>query len=66
MNLTDNEVTKLENTKSAAEWKVICDEIKMARGGQWPPDWFDRIVVSGRMSRARWNWTEPNPAECAS
>ena len=66
MNLTDSEMVKLENTKSAVEWNMACDDIKRARGGQYPPDWFDRIVVSGQMSRALRNWTEPNPAGSAS
>lgn len=47
MYLTQEEATRLEATKSESEWNDVCDEIKTARAGQYPQDWWPRIMVSG-------------------
>jgi hypothetical protein len=47
MNLTEAEMTKLRNTKSKSEWNNVCDEIKAARNGTYPPDWLDKIIITG-------------------
>ena len=49
-NLTDTEIQKLKNTTSEAEWNAVCDEIKAARNGEYPQDWYRRIVMSGLMT----------------
>lgn len=56
-NLTEEEITRLKATKSEQEWNDVCDEIKTARNGQYAPDWWARIMVSGlaRQIKARWN-----------
>lgn len=46
-NLTDAEMEKLEACKTEAEWDATCDEIKRARGGDYPPDWFAKVVLAG-------------------
>jgi hypothetical protein len=38
--ITEAELTKLEKTKTAEEWDATCDEIKKARGGAYPPNWW--------------------------
>lgn len=44
MNLTDEELTKLEETKGSPEWKNIVDEIKQIRQGAYPPDWGEKVI----------------------
>lgn len=56
MNLTDQEIAKLMVTKSETEWNATCDEIKRGRDGEYPPDWYARIVLSGRMLSVQVNW----------
>jgi hypothetical protein len=57
MNITIEELQKLRNTKSESEWNAVCDEVKAARGGQYPPDWFMKVMISGlaRVVQANWN-----------
>ncbi len=47
MNLTNEEIIRLEATKNEQEWNDVCDEIKTARNDQYPPDWWPRIMLSG-------------------
>lgn len=56
-NLTDEEIIRLKATKSEQEWNDVCDEIKTARDGQYPNDWFMRVMVSGlaEQIKARWH-----------
>lgn len=50
MNLTEAEMDKFRNTKSEREWNAVCDEIKAARNGSYPPDWFAKMMMTGLMS----------------
>ena len=50
MNLTEDEMIKLRNAKSESEWNAVCDEIKTARNGTYPPDWFDKMIETGLLS----------------
>jgi hypothetical protein len=56
MDITQEELTKLANTKSMQEWDNTCDEVKKARGGVYPPDWFPKVMMSGLAKRAQANW----------
>lgn len=58
MLLTDAEMTRLKDTKTAQEWDAACDAVKNARGGAYPEDWFAKILMSGVMARVQSNWTE--------
>jgi len=60
-NLTDEEIQLLLNTKSETEWNATCDKVKHARGGQYPHDWFMRVVVSGLMTIVSDSWKKNNP-----
>jgi hypothetical protein len=51
MNITTSEISALENCKSEKEWDQICDQIKADRSGNYPPDWYDKVMLSGLMSR---------------
>lgn len=50
-NLTLPELLLLEGARTEAEWEACCDIVKEARGGQYPPDWFQVMNLSGRMDR---------------
>lgn len=50
-NLTDAEIAKLEACKSERDWTAACDEIKAARKGQYPADWWPKVQRSGLMYR---------------
>lgn len=56
MNLTEIELEKLKNSKSATEWDSICDAVKQIRGGQYPQDWFAKVVLSGVINNAQNSW----------
>lgn len=55
--ITEAELTKLEKTKSAEEWNATCDEIKKARGGNYPPNWWAKVMMSGVAAKAKSNWS---------
>jgi hypothetical protein len=49
-NLTDNEYMRLLQSRSSKDWGDVCDEIKRARNGVYPRDWFQKIILSGVMN----------------
>lgn len=51
MNLTQAEIEMLEACKNPQEWNNACDQVKQARNGQYPPDWWPTMKMSGRMDR---------------
>lgn len=55
-NITDLEIVNLFGTKSEKQWNAVCGEIKSARGGEYPPDWYAKIVLSGIMSIISNGW----------
>ena len=56
MNITTEEIKKLKSTKSEKEWNDMCDEIKRARNGEYPPDWWQQIMLSGLMTQISSSW----------
>jgi len=56
-NITTLELASLEECQSPAAWRAAADKIKVARGGEYPPDWWSRVKESGLMDRvvARWD-----------
>lgn len=52
MNLTEEELTRLKGCKTQTEWNQACDAIKRVRGGQYPPDWFPKVHMTGLMAKA--------------
>lgn len=51
MNLTSEELSKLENASTGDAWDAIVDEILAARGGEYPPDWYAKVLASGLADR---------------
>jgi hypothetical protein len=41
------ELDALKHVKTGREWDNTCDAIKKARGGYYPPDWFQKVLASG-------------------
>jgi len=58
-NLTELEFNKLNTSKTALEWDATCDEIKAARGGRYPPDWWQRILAPGVPGKVAATWNPP-------
>ncbi len=56
MNLTTKEINSLKATKNESEWNDVCDSIKRARGNQYPPDWWQVVMMSGLAAKVRINW----------
>lgn len=56
MDLTQEELRKLEDCRSEEEWNTTCDAIKTVREDAYPPDWWEVVKLSGMMARivARW------------
>lgn len=54
--LTTEEINRLRNCQSETEWNNICDDLKRARNGQYPEDWWAKVMMSGlaRDVQARW------------
>jgi hypothetical protein len=49
--LTDEEMAVLESVTSEQQWNDACEQIKKARNGQYPRDWFARVLKSGLINR---------------
>lgn len=47
MPLTKDELDLLKSTRTEAERDSACDMIKGDRGGEYPPDWYARVLASG-------------------
>lgn len=54
--ILETELASLRATRSEQEWNRLCDTIKALRGGQYPDDWWPKVVLSGLMSEAQLNW----------
>lgn len=59
MNLTEKEIKELKMTKSEKQWNATCDKIKHARGGVYPPDWWEKMALSGLMAEIFAQWKLP-------
>lgn len=56
MDITQDELKKLKSSKTMEEWDATCDAIKAARGGQYPPDWFRKVMMSGLAASVQESW----------
>ena len=56
MNLTAEELQHLSNASTADEWNGICDAVKDKRHGQYPPDWFAKVLASGLAQKKSDEW----------
>ena len=58
MKITQEELQSLEACQSEQDWSDACDAIKNARDGLYPPDWWDKVKLSGMMDRVMERWGE--------
>ena len=58
MKITEEELKRLDSCQSAQDWSDASDAVKKARGGQYPPDWWDKVKLTGMMDKimARWGY----------
>lgn len=47
MNITDAELAALRDCKSFDEWDEAFNQMRNVRGGEEPPDVFEKVVHSG-------------------
>lgn len=45
------QIISLGHCRSEDDWNQACDRIKASRGGQYPKDWWVRVMLSGLMAR---------------
>lgn len=55
-NLTEDEMNILRSTKSEDEWNNACDQVKKARGGRYPDDWYVKVILSGFLYNLSSTW----------
>ena len=55
--MTETQIQQLLRTKSEAEWNAVCDEIKRTNGGDYPSDWYARVIIAGVINTAQANWS---------
>lgn len=60
MNITDDEIEKLKNSKTESEWNAACDDIKRARKGMYPPDWWPKVQQSGLLREVAARFGKPD------
>src|SRR5579864_8436855 len=54
--LTQTERLLLSATTSDDSWNAACLAIKTARGGKYPPDWFEIVIKGGLAQRQAETW----------
>ncbi len=52
MKLTEEEMIMIKSACGGYEWNDVCDAIKEARNGQYPPDWFEKVLGAGLIEEA--------------
>ncbi len=48
--LTTEETAQLNAASTEDEWNDVCDAVKKARDGDYPPDWYAKVIVGGVMA----------------
>jgi len=43
-------------TKSGDEWSVLVKGMLAKNGGEYPPDWFEKVMASGVTAQCEKNW----------
>jgi hypothetical protein len=55
-NLTPEEMVKMQLVGSDEEWDEFCAEVKKARGGDYPDDWYEVVLKSGLGKEIHLRW----------
>ena len=56
----------LEACQTEKDWGKVCDDIKAARGGEYPDDWWAKVNQSGMMDRILSRWGADSKLRVAS
>lgn len=59
-NITEEELQALRETRNADDWSRVCNQIKTARRGAYPPDWWPKVMASGLVEEIRQSWANPD------
>jgi hypothetical protein len=56
LNITESELEMLAGCQTSSDWTRAVTEIKEARNDEYPPDWWQKVKMSGLMDKvlARW------------
>lgn len=54
--ITQEELDALEACQTADEWNDLCSIIKGLREKSYPPDWWEKVMVSGLADRVFKRW----------
>lgn len=57
--LTAEELTMLDNVRTAAEHRAACDKVKDARDGHYPDDWYEKMIQSGKTDEIARRYSAP-------
>lgn len=56
--MTQEQLDMMASSQSEDEWNMNCERVKKAHGGQYPPDWFMKVILSGLLTKTRTNWSK--------
>lgn len=48
--ITNTEIELLNSVNTEDAWNDACDTIKQAHGGDYPGDWFRKVLLGGVMA----------------
>ena len=54
--MTAANIALMEGAKSEKDWNDAIDVIKKEHGGQYPDDWYPKIIMSGLGDRVAARW----------
>ena len=58
--ITTEELAALRASKNEGEWNAACDAVKKARNGNYPADWFVKVMMSGLSAEVAEAWGRPD------
>ncbi len=61
--ISEEELSTLRNSSSPQEWNLACSKIKEARDGEYPHDWWDKVMLSGLSVVVDKRWVRNGVAE---
>lgn len=56
MNITEAELKTLRDSTNEQQWNDACDAIKRVRNNKYPPDWFQKVMMSGLATTIQTSW----------
>lgn len=49
-------IALMGSSTSKTEWNANCDKVKKAFGGNYPPFWYQAVIVSGLADKTAKKW----------